>query len=534
MSAADDLQIQRMMAHDEALKSPTLGNPGDGPSLAGSLESTYTPQQLESLRAESAANYRASRATQAGASPSGSNSKGLSKTVGYDAVGTESGNKSNPNSTVTRFSEEDTIAMMKTDEYQTTAMEVMAHQEQLKRDIARSNKTEGQNRILVYPEDLGVNPELQNYMQFEMYESSGASLSSQTSSQSDKIIPNINFGNFSYDIEKLRTNINNNGAVTRAAAAAVGGGIAAAASFATGSGLMGSAVSLGVGAFNTDAVIQSGAFSTMAKSVWENYGEPTANTGMGDFSFVAETTGMTTANKRISETILLYLPNNLKTSYGVEYTEDDFGALVETLGGLKGMGRTLANMVGASSQGENSGALMRAMQETYARRALAKASTALGKTIGVDDLKLDKVYAATSRKVQNPFALNLFKSVKRRVFEFSFRFTPRSRHETWEVHRIIRDFRKYALPKRSEDLAGRYLDYPAEFKIKFFHNGVENVFLPKIARCALKDISLTYGDEQFTTFAPEPGLGASPTKIDMSLTFEELEILTQDRIDQGY
>lgn len=550
MSAADDAQVLKQMAYDDALKSPTLETPGAGPALAGTPEASLTPQQLESRREDAAALRRANRAAQAGDSPSGSNSKGLSKTVGYDAVGTESGNKSNPNSGVTQISEADKIMLAKAniaissaDKSLEEGRDILAKGEAAY--IAKygespyappetTKKTEGQNRILVYPEDLGVNPELQNYMQFEMYETGGASLSSQTSSQSDKIIPNINFGNFSYDIEKLRTNINNNGAVTRAAAAAVGGGIAAAASFATGSGLMGSAVSLGVGAFNTDAVIQSGAFSTMAKSVWENYGEPTANTGMGDFSFVAETTGMTTANKRISETILLYLPNNLKTSYGVEYTEDDFGALVETLGGLKGMGRTLANMVGASSQGENSGALMRAMQETYARRALAKASTALGKTIGVDDLKLDKVYAATSRKVQNPFALNLFKSVKRRVFEFSFRFTPRSRHETWEVHRIIRDFRKYALPKRSEDLAGRYLDYPAEFKIKFFHNGVENVFLPKIARCALKDISLTYGDEQFTTFAPEPGLGASPTKIDMSLTFEELEFLTQERIDQGY
>lgn len=524
MSTVDEEQVLKQMAHDEALKSPTLGNPGGGPSLAGSLESTYTPQQLESLRAESAANYRASRATQAGA-PSSGNSKGLSKAVGYDAVGPGSSDKSNPNNAVTQLSEEDTIAMMKTDEYQ---------KEQLKRDIASSNKTEGQSRILVYPEDLGVNPELQNYMQFEMYETGGDNLTSNTSSHADKIIPNINYGDFSYDVEKIRTKINNNGTTTRVAAAAVGGGIAAAASFATGSGLMGAATSMGVGAFNTDALTQSGAFSTMAKSVWENYGEPTVNTGAKDFAFVTETTGMNTANKRISETILLYLPNNLKTSYGIEYTEEDFGALVETLGGLKAMGRTLANMVGASSQGENSGALMRAMQETYARRALAKASSSLGKMIGVDDLKLSEAYAATSRRVQNPFSVNLFKSVKRRVFEFSFRFTPRSRHEMWEAHRIIRDFRKYALPKRSEPLAGRYLDYPAEFKIKFFHNGVENVFLPKIARCALKDISLTYGDEQFTTFAAEPGLGASPTKIDMSLTFEELEILTQDRIDQGY
>jgi hypothetical protein len=102
------------------------------------------------------------------------------------------------------------------------------------------------------------------------------------------------------------------------------------------------------------------------------------------------------------------------------------------------------------------------------------------------------------------------------------------------VSNIIKYFRMYALPKRAQELAGRFLDYPAEFRIKFFHNGVENQFLPKIARCALKDVSLTFGDEQFTTFAPIENLGAPPSKIDMTLTFEELEIMTQDRIEQGY
>lgn len=546
MSTVDQEQVLKQMAYDESLKSPTLGTPGGGPSLAGSPEASLTPQELESRREHAAEIHRANRAAQAGAPTSGNN-----KGVGYADVGTGSPDKSNPNNAVTQLSEADQIASAKAeqDAYlgrigQLGFADAGRHAEQdaylnRLRELGfagkrQHEKTEDRMRILVYPEDLGVNPELQNYMQFEMYETGGDNLTSNTSSHADKIIPNINYGDFGYDVEKIRTKINNNGTTTRVAAAAVGGGIAAAASFATGSGLMGAATSMGVGAFNTDALTQSGAFSTMAKSVWENYGEPTVNTGAKDFAFTTETTGMNTANKRISETILLYLPNNLKTSYGIEYTEEDFGALVETLGGLKAMGRTLANMVGASSQGENSGALMRAMQETYARRALAKASSSLGKMIGVDDLKLSEAYAATSRRVQNPFSVNLFKSVKRRVFEFSFRFTPRSRHEMWEVHRIIRDFRKYALPKRSEPLAGRYLDYPAEFKIKFFHNGVENVFLPKIARCALKDISLTYGDEQFTTFVAEPGLGASPTKIDMSLTFEELEILTQDRIDQGY
>ena len=472
------------------------------------------------------------------------------KVVGYDIVGVKTGGKT-LDKTVMASGESQadaqTDALMQAKSEQTIAnldrATAMVAPNQYPPATTNSKTTDPDRmNIYVYPSDLGLNPELQNYMQFEMFESGGNALTSNSSSLADILAIPKTIGGI--DIEKYRTAVNNNALATQAAivgtSAVLGsqfgdtsyfGSWAKENKYSKIAPPLGGAISTVIG---VNSVLFSGAAGTIGTSLIENFGAPTDRTGIGDYSFVAETTGLGTANKRISKTILLYLPSNLKTSYGVEYTEESFDAMTEFIGDLKTMSRSAANLVLGTPQDNNQAALQAAFQQIYARKTLGLASKAVGGMLGLGDLNIVKFYEATTRKVNNPFLVNLFKSVKRRSFEFSFRFTPRSLPEVAMVNNIIKYFRMYALPKRAQELAGRFLDYPAEFRIKFFHNGVENQFLPKIARCALKDVSLTFGDEQFTTFAPIENLGAPPTKIDMTLTFEELEIMTQDRIEQGY
>jgi hypothetical protein len=141
------------------------------------------------------------------------------------------------------------------------------------------------------------------------------------------------------------------------------------------------------------------------------------------------------------------------------------------------------------------------------------------------------IEAGQHRKAKNPFVLQLFQSVDRRSFEYDFEFMPRSQEEVDEIYSIIRTFKRHALPSRA--LGGRFLDFPAEFRITYVNTDKENLHLYRIARCALTDISVDYGTNPFTTFRPDDA-GAAPTQIKMKLTFSELEILTQERIDQGF
>ena len=82
----------------------------------------------------------------------------------------------------------------------------------------------------------------------------------------------------------------------------------------------------------------------------------------------------------------------------------------------------------------------------------------------------------------------------------------------------------------------------------------ENYFLPKYGRLVLTSIEVTYGSSDskgFSSFRPTrvvenktdaTGIagtqkleyGAFPTEINMSLKFEEMELLTRTRIEQGW
>ena len=72
--------------------------------------------------------------------------------------------------------------------------------------------------------------------------------------------------------------------------------------------------------------------------------------------------------------------------------------------------------------------------------------------------------------------------------------------------------------------------YPSEFDIQYYYKDQENNYLNRFARCALTDLSVEYGGEQFATF--EDG---SPVEIGLSLTFQELEQMTSEGIEKnGY
>lgn len=395
-------------------------------------------------------------------------------------------------------------------------------------DKAISTLGDATEIIYSYPYDLGKTPELKNWISFEIFVSGGSNLKTNTDSKSDSnprtfgVNPNL-ASTPGINPEKIASAVNSPAGFTTASLLfGVGGG----------------------------ALISSGMGMQTAKDLWNNFSyEGSDKVGRGEFGFVQETTGMTTANTRVPRTICLYMPSNIKTSYGVEYGEEDFTKLGTLMSTMKVTSQTLANIFkGRGVNDEYQAGMIRATMEQLGLAALKSSSDYFSQmmenvsgALG-GDYNLANYFKATHRRVTNPFIINMYKSTKRRTFEFSFKFLPRNPRELESVYQIISLFKKYSLPKRIGGLAGRFVEFPAEFRIRFNHDSMENLYLPRIGRCALTDINVVYGDEVFSTFAPiraetdkgEPVGGAAPTKIEMTVSFTELEILTADRIEQGF
>lgn len=250
---------------------------------------------------------------------------------------------------------------------------------------------------------------------------------------------------------------------------------------------------------------------------------PSDFTGYRGDSFVEEVTGFKNNTKDVGTRIYLYLPNNIESEYGFEYEDTNMSALDIA---------RLAKVVSESGNQQLAAVVGRklAMSNVKTIEGLAKEIPVLGSA--VEDGSLSKFVEAQSRQIANPMAMHLFKEVKRREFTFAYTFLPKSVEEMLNCYRIIHQFKYYAHPATSGH--GRFLDYPAEFHIKFYQKSSENKdiisgYLPYIFKCALKGIKVTYGEDSvMSTFMPDIA-GAPPTKIGLELQFSELEILTRDR-----
>jgi hypothetical protein len=73
-----------------------------------------------------------------------------------------------------------------------------------------------------------------------------------------------------------------------------------------------------------------------------------------------------------------------------------------------------------------------------------------------------------------------------------------------------------------------YYTFPAEFEIKLMKGSEENAAIPRIAPCVLKNISVNYAPNT-TVWGNLPD--GFPPMVEMSLDFQELELIDRNRVD---
>ncbi len=227
--------------------------------------------------------------------------------------------------------------------------------------------------------------------------------------------------------------------------------------------------------------------------------------------------------------IILHVTDRVTTGYNANWETADLGGLVGAVASGKMTAESLFTKGGDlnfSQMAQSGGEL-----GDYALRKL-------GKVAGVAGFdSFSNVIEATSKKVENPYKEQLFRSMGFRKFGFDYRFSPRNEEEAIAVFGdpnnkkerpgIIETFLLHMHPTRSQN--GLFLTYPSEFLIIYYHDGEENDYIRKISNCALTDVVIDYGAEGFTTFA-----NGCPTEATMRLQFTELETMTTDRISGGF
>jgi hypothetical protein len=231
---------------------------------------------------------------------------------------------------------------------------------------------------------------------------------------------------------------------------------------------------------------------------------------------------------RLDTAITLYMPQMVAFTTSAQYQD-------EVVGDAAAAG---ANVYQEILNGQKSGLdiakdAMKRLGKDIGEGMINKGIGALSIIPGIEGAK--DVFFAQRGFIKAPKMELFFKGIGKRKFQYTFKMTPRNDAEMQEIRKIVQAFRLNMLPEFEDgDRASRRLTIPNTFDIQYMYNGKVNQYLHKISTCVLESCDVKFsGEGKYQTFTADKE-GAPPTVTEMSLNFQEMEIITKERVAEGY
>ena len=237
------------------------------------------------------------------------------------------------------------------------------------------------------------------------------------------------------------------------------------------------------------------------------------------------------ATKRLEKSISLYMPAQVSLSQDAKYGEVEIGAAtaaaIAAYKNYDGTGSFVSAVGAAVDSAMESGA-------EALKTALDAAAPGAKAALDIDR------GAVTNNRLEM-----IFEGISRRSFSFSFKMMPKSENEAKSVDNIVNTFRYHMAPSFAEETnISRTFIVPSLFDIEYYYSGGQNNFLNKISTSVLESCNVTYGGERVQFFRPSStvrgiggtggGDGAPPVETNIELQFRELEVITREKIAEGF
>ena len=231
------------------------------------------------------------------------------------------------------------------------------------------------------------------------------------------------------------------------------------------------------------------------------------------------------ANSFITQTVALYMPPQVQTSYDMKYGEGEVGMLAE---GVKNLidnvqgGASLADAVKGSAQDLGQGL----------KQASVKAFDAVAP--GAKTL-----IALETGKIITPRTELMFEGIGRRSFSFTFTFIPKNASEASLIRQIVNAFKIHMTPEfAAQSGAGisspREMNIPDVFDIHYMYKGKPNQHLNKISTCYMTKMDVSYGGDRFTAYEPDETGSPPPQRTTLAMNFTEIELIDRERVKEGF
>jgi hypothetical protein len=246
------------------------------------------------------------------------------------------------------------------------------------------------------------------------------------------------------------------------------------------------------------------------------------------------------------QSIVLPVPTNLSSNYGVAYGEQAMGFAGGLAAGTLGLGNAASGISGSLSDfgkalsGEEKAGSVNA---TSSKQILAGVGTTAvvgglaaavgGPLAGIAAAAIGgaeqvaRGSASAINKALNSQMAVLFDGVGFRSFDFNYRFVARNAKESDTLRKMIYQFKKYMYPDYAYD--GLAFEYPEEWEIEFSEK--ISPWIYKAKRCVLESFNVNYaGENGIPKFYEETG---APVIVDIQMKYKEIEIITKKDIKES-
>ena len=228
--------------------------------------------------------------------------------------------------------------------------------------------------------------------------------------------------------------------------------------------------------------------------------------------------------RRLSTAIAMYMPSSVQVTYGTEYQDTTIGAVTEQ---ALNAYNDLLNARGGDALGQ-----LGKMGPNIANSLQNFMLGSVGIITGFQGVK-----EAFEMKEGSVIADRLelaFKAVKKRNFQYTFKMIPKSRDEARTIREIVFAFKSNMLPEFvGGNRGGRRFIVPNTFDIQYMYLEGSNNFLHHISTCVLENMNISYGGERYKTFEAIDD-GAPPLETSITLNFREMELITRERVHEGF
>jgi len=215
--------------------------------------------------------------------------------------------------------------------------------------------------------------------------------------------------------------------------------------------------------------------------------------------------------EKASDFIALYMPASITNVQNAAYGNVEMGNVIAA---MQAFGRTDTGELSSAAGGL--GEFVKQIGEQRLKQGGAEARSLVG------------AYEIQSGRILNNRTELIFDSIDRRSFTFDFKMIPRTAAEALAIKKIVNKFRYHMSPNIDEAaITNRTMIVPSLFEVEFKPN--TNNYLPKIGKSVCTSCNVTYGGAR-----PQFYNDGSPVETSMTITLQELELITKTRIDGGY